>query len=453
MTIAIKPSSEWPAARIEFRKLDSLIPYARNARAHSAEQIDKIAAAIKEWGWTNPVLIDEGGGIIAGHGRVMAAHKLGIDEVPAAIAEGWSEAQKRAFVIADNRMAELATWDQELLAVELADLAEYGDLLAFSAEDLLAAAQEQASGASSESAGTLADRFLIPPFSILNAREGWWQNRKRAWLGLGIQSETGRKENLLKMSETVNAAMGANGTSIFDPVLCEIAYRWFCPPGGTILDPFAGGSVRGIVAAKLGRQYVGCDLRQEQIDANRAQWEAMADDASLSPVWHCSDSRLIDKVAKGTKADMVFSCPPYADLEQYSDDPADLSNMPYDEFVKAYREIIEKACGLLRHDSFACFVVGEVRGKDGNYLNFVGDTIAAFEAAGLKYYNEIILCTSVGSLPIRAAKMFSASRKVGKTHQNVLVFLKGDAKKATARLGAVEVGDLIEDQEVTGSGS
>lgn len=227
------------------------------------------------------------------------------------------------------------------------------------------------------------------------------------------------------------------GTSIFDPVLCELAYRWFSPKKGTVIDPFAGGSVRGIVASKLERQYIGCELRKEQVDANRAQGTQLCQDPQ--PVWHCGDSRNIQDYCKGVEADFVFSCPPYADLEVYSEDPADISNMKYPEFLEAYREIIAKSCSLLKPDRFAAFVIGEVRDKKGIYRNFMGDTIRAFQDAGLNYYNEAILVTSVGTLPIRAGRVFKAGRKIGKTHQTLLVFVKGDAKKATEACGEIEV--------------
>jgi len=229
-----------------------------------------------------------------------------------------------------------------------------------------------------------------------------------------------------------NLAASSSGTSIFDPVLTELAYRWFSPPGGTVLDPFAGGSVRGIVASHLGRQYHGVELRPEQVAANMAQ-DAIA--RPPKPVWHCGDSRDIKTICAGLRADMVFSCPPYADLEVYSDNPQDLSTLDYPDFVAAYTEIIGAACDLLSPDRFACFVVGEVRDKRGNYRNFVGDTVAAFRAAGLHYYNEAILITAVGSLPIRTGRQFEAGRKLGKTHQNVLVFVKGDGKRAAKACG------------------
>lgn len=262
---------------------------------------------------------------------------------------------------------------------------------------------------------------------------------------------------------TEGNASEQSGTSIFDPVLCEIAYRWFSPPGGTILDPFAGGSVRGIVAAKLGRQYIGIDLSKRQIEANRQQWESMSNEPCLSPsiidgdqdntplppiepVWHIGDSQNIKAICEGVEADLLFTCPPYADLEIYSDDPADISTMDYPSFIGAYRKIIADSCSLLCPDRFACVVVGEVRDKKGNYYNFVGDTVRAFKDAGLEYYNEAILVTAVGSLPIRVGRQFAAGRKLGKTHQNVLVFVKGNGKKAADYCGVCDfnISDTIE---------
>ena len=116
---------QWPADKVERRAVASLIPYARNARTHSDEQVGQIAASIREWGWTVPVLVDEDGGIIAGHGRILAAQRLGIADVPCMVAAGWSEAQKRAYVLADNKLALNAGWDNDLLTVELAELQEF----------------------------------------------------------------------------------------------------------------------------------------------------------------------------------------------------------------------------------------------------------------------------------------------------------------------------------------
>ena len=154
----------------------------------------------------------------------------------------------------------------------------------------------------------VAQKFLAPPFSVLNAREGDWQERKRAWAAMGIKGEVGRGENLIGYSSTCTLSMsGAENTSIFDPVLCELAYRWWSGEGAQILDPFAGGSVRGIVAAHLGRKYWGCELRAEQIEANRAQGAVLCEGKPL-PEWVCGDS--MHEVEKAPEADFIFSCPP-----------------------------------------------------------------------------------------------------------------------------------------------
>ena len=420
---------------IEYRAIDELIPFVNNARTHNDEQVAQIAASIKEFGWTNPILVDDGRGVIAGHGRLMAARKLGYENVPTIDLEGLSDAQKRAYILADNKLAENAGWDNDLLKIELGGLDDEGfdlSLIGFSQIDLNNLLNDQ------KPKGSLSDKFGAPPFSVLNAREGWWQDRKREWLSLGIESELGRGEELLGF-RSLAARFGNRGgteanTSVFDPVLCELLYQWFSPMGGVVLDPFAGGSVRGVVAAELGREYVGYELRADQINANKRQASRIC--SNIVPAWVNADSRGIDKAK--IDADFVFSCPPYADLEKYSDDPKDLSTLEYKEFLPAYREIIAKACAKLKEGRFACFVVGEVRDQGGNYRNFVSDTIDAFLSAGLSYYNEIILVTAVGSLPVRSGRVFEASRKIGKTHQNVLVFVKGDGKEATLNLGPVQ---------------
>ena len=137
---------KWPADKILRRKVEELIPYARNARTHTDEQVAQVAASMREWGWTNPVLVDETNTILAGHARVLAARKLGLAEVPVVIATGWSEAQKRAYVLADNQLALNAGWDIPMLQTELAELAGWDfdlSLLGFENLDALLASQNE----------------------------------------------------------------------------------------------------------------------------------------------------------------------------------------------------------------------------------------------------------------------------------------------------------------------
>lgn len=229
-----------------------------------------------------------------------------------------------------------------------------------------------------------------------------------------------------KVKEGTRQMTDTQGTSIFDPVLTELAYRWWCPPEGQIVDPFAGGSVRGIVAGLLGFHYHGIDLSAEQVAANESQRDEIAPYAPIR--WVAGDS--MTELDDAPLADMIFTCPPYGDLERYSDDPADLSTMEYHTFIAAYRRIILRCMLQLRDDSFACFVVGDFRDKrTGMYRGFVADTINAFRDVGMPLYNDAVLVTPVASASMRASRQFSAGRKLVKTHQNVLVFVKGNPSR------------------------
>jgi hypothetical protein len=299
--------------------------------------------------------------------------------------------------------------------------------------------------------GLVASRFGFPPFSVLDARSGDWQRRKRAWISIGIRGEIGRGfvrphgKDTRPVGYNWNTEYTGgdcwrgsnsndNAASVFDPVLCECMYRWFVPSGGQVVDPFAGGSVRGIVAGCLGLKYWGCDLRQEQVDANYEQGKKI--ELSILPNWVCGDS--LETLPSAPETDFLFTCPPYGDLERYSDNPRDLSTMERNTFETIYSQIIFKAIQRLKSNRFVCFVVGDFRDKRGYYRDFVSTTIAAFRNAKCELYNEAILVTSIGSGSMRVTKQFTkqfeASRKFVKTHQNVLIFCKGDWRQAMAAI-------------------
>lgn len=268
----------------------------------------------------------------------------------------------------------------------------------------------------------LRNKFIEPPFSVLDTKSGSWQKRKKLWIQKGIKSELGRNSKVINMGTTAIEKNSANYVSVFDPALCEVLYHWFCEEGGNILDPFAGGSVRGIVANFLGYKYTGIDIREEQIISNREQALDILP-INNQPQWYVGDSNKVLEDNWNVKFDMVMSCPPYSDLEVYSDLEGDISNKPYEEFLKLYESIIEKSCKLLKSGGYACFVVGEVRDKKGNYIGFVPDTIGAFKKCGMQFYNEAILLNSVASASMRANGNMK-SRKLVKIHQNILVFKK-----------------------------
>lgn len=218
-------------------------------------------------------------------------------------------------------------------------------------------------------------------------------------------------------------------TSLFDPYLCKLIYSWFTKENDLIFDPFAGGAVRGIIAGSMNRKYLGCDIRQEQIEENYKILDL--NQLNIKPIWKNIDSV---KYNHSEKYDFVFSCPPYGNLEKYSDIDGDISNLEYNSFIESYSEIISKSLKNLKDNSFACFVVGDFRNKKGNYNGFVRDTEIIFKNNNCHLYNEFILINTVGTLRLRVGKQFDSSRKNGKCHQNILVFIKGDAKKATDKI-------------------
>lgn len=293
---------------------------------------------------------------------------------------------------------------------------------------------------------SLADKFVVPPMSVLDRRAGEWQARKRRWLSLGIRSELGRDleersgvwkrtdpfAQMLREKWYQATTSPIDGTSIFDPVICELTYRWLTRPWDRILDPFAGGSVRGITASVLSRFYVGIDLRPEQIAANQEQ----AGIGGLPPPrWIAGDSLELERLLHPEQRfDLVFSCPPYGDLEQYSDDPRDLSVMDYEEFRLAHQRIILEATQRLRDDRFAAWVISDIRDRRGSYRGLVAETIRAFDRAGLALHNDAVVLDALGIAALRAERPFRATRKLTRVHQHLLIFVKGNAKRATERL-------------------
>lgn len=269
----------------------------------------------------------------------------------------------------------------------------------------------------------------IKPFSILDTRTKEWQDRKRWWIKTyGIKSELGREdtESKSKFWETDEPSV-----SIFDATLCELMYKWFTPKGGTILDPFAGGSVRGIVAEESGYKYIGIDVSETQIEANKKQ--------SSKPTYFVGDSEVqLDNVVNDGSVDFVFTCPPYYDLEVYSNDGRDLSNLSVEEFDKKYKSILKKSTDKLKDNRFFAIVVSEVREqsvtgnyKIGKYKGLVWKTIQFLEECGLNFYNDMVLFNSQHQASRVVDTYFERNRKVASVHQNVLVFVKGNPDIAT----------------------
>ena len=423
---------------IEVLNIDDLIPYENNAKEHPKEQIEQIKKSIIEFNNNDPIAIDENNIIIEGHGRHEALKQLGYEQVECIRLSHLNEEQKKAYRLIHNKLTMNSDYDFNLLEQELMNIQDI-DMLEFDFD--MSFLNEDEEEIKEEASKKLTDEFLIPPISVFDTRQGYWQDRKRAWKSLGISSDVGRDEALLgqglKQLAEKQGSKTLTGTSIFDPVLCEVMYKWFNVHEGSIFDCFAGGSVRGIVAEKLGYKYTGIDLRKEQIEANILNAQEMG----LNPTWICDDSLNADLYIEDDSVDLLFSCPPYADLEVYSDDERDISNMDYERFKEVYRKIIDISCRKVKNDRFAIFVVGDVRDKKGYYRNFIDYTKECFNKNGFMTYNEIILLEQLGTIPLRARYVFK-KRKVAKAHQNILIFYKGDINNIPCNYSNIEVGEL-----------
>lgn len=398
-----------------------LKPAKYNPRKITKKEIEKLKMSIQEYGLVQNVVINKDNTIIGGHQRIQACAELGIMEVQA-VRLDLSEEKEKALNIALNKIS--GSFDESALAELLKELEEsQNDLVTGYDNDELARLFFKQNNQVNR---MLIEDYIIPPFSIFDSKQGYWQKRKKEWIEKIGDSGDGRGDALMdegmKSLAAKSGSASLSGTSIFDPVLTEVLYTWFCKEGGTIIDPFAGGNTRGLIASILGYKYIGTDLNSDQLKANQKK----ADELHEKNMEWVNDNGLNLRDHVRNPADMLITCPPYYDLEVYTDHKEDISNADtYEEFLKTYTEILTRTFQLLKEGTFAVVVVGNIRDKDGNYHNFVGDTVTAMCQAGYKFYNEIILATSIATASVRARKTFDAAKKVVKTHQNILFFGKG----------------------------
>ena len=383
-----------------------------------------------------------------------------------------TDAEQREFIIKDN--VGFGEWDMDALANEwdAEELEDWGlDNWDASGWDDGSAGDGTGSGDDAPANGSLNDRFVVPPFSILDTRKGYWQARKKMWREqIGDMGESRndklitspenkykdlyqrtrkhREELGLTFKEYIEKYVPADvleheaskvlskGVSLFDPVLSETMVKWFTPHDGSkIFDCFAGDTYKGLVFAMCGHTFRGVELRQEQVDINNRVIEGRG----LDIQYICDDGQNVAKHFEPESQDMLFSCPPYYDLEVYSEDARDASNQPtYEDFIAILDTAFKAALTCLKPDRFAVVVVGDVRDKrTGFYYDFCGDIKRIFKEAGVNLYNEIILVETGASTALRAAR-YMESRKVAKMHQNVLVFYKGDTKDIKAHFPKIE---------------
>ena len=252
--------------KIEYVPKSELKPYEGNAKLHPAEQVDQIIRSIEQFGFNDPLAVWKDNVVIEGHGRLLAALEMdSIDKVPVIRLDNLTDEQRRAYTLVHNKLTMNSNFDMSLLELELEQIDMDMEQFGFEEKEL-----SFGYGEVGDHGGNLAKKFVVPPFSVLDTRQGYWQDRRKEWESItGNLSET-RNGEYGRLSGGIMDAIN-EGTSNFDPVLAEVMFKWFCVPGGKILDPFGGEQTKGVVAGECGYEYHGCEIRQEQVALNREQ--------------------------------------------------------------------------------------------------------------------------------------------------------------------------------------
>lgn len=430
---------------IEKKKISDLKPAPYNPRKSNEKQETHLKRSLEKFGVVEPIVFNKQTGyIVGGHFRVRELKKLGYKEVECVIVDLNEDDEKELNIRLNANTGEWS-WDELANEWDVEQLDEWGlDVPDFGAEDLLETEGDE--GEEIVAIQKLEDKFIVPPFSILNMREGYWQERKKHWNSLIGDNGESRDDIESKVNATVSnwenkpykgGVIRENSISILDPVLAEITNKWFGLERCKTFDCFAGDSVFGYVSSYLGNNFTGIELRKEQADINNERVKG------FNAKYICDDGRNILNHIEESSQDLLFSCPPYFDLEVYSDLPNDASNQKeYSDFLKILNDAFSNAIKCLKDNRFAVIVCGDVRDKKGNYYRFPDHIKDIFEKNGMPLYNELILVQSVGNGALRANR-YMGSRKVVKMHEQVLVFFKGDTKKIKEIYPKIEI---IEDE-------
>jgi DNA modification methylase len=419
-------------------KISDLIADDKNFNKGSEFGNSLIEKSFRKFGAGRSILIDKNNRIIAGNKSVENAMAIGMEDVQIVESDGTKiiavkrtdidldSEQGREMALADNASAKAnIVFDAEVIEAELGEAVcvEWGidkrkDIITNDDKEIQAVQK-------------LSDRYLIPPFSVLNTREGLWQERKKLWKSLIKDFGESRKETLGSGGITIdenssswmhNPKLG-NGVSLLDPVLSEIVNLWFGLQNSKTFDCFAGDSVFGYVSSYMGNSFTGIELRQEQTNLNNERIKG------FNSKYICDDGRNILNHIEENSQDLLFSCPPYFDLEVYSDMSNDASNQQnYEDFLKIIDTAFTNAIKCLKENRFAVITVGDIRDKKGNYYRFPDHIKDIFNRNNLTLQNELILIEPIAFGAMRAEGNMKF-RKITKCHQNVLVFFKGNPKE------------------------
>ena len=411
---------------------------------------DKIKLSIIKYGFSFPFYIWKSGKtnyILDGHGRFETLCRMQKDgyiipPLPVFYIKAKDKAEAKQKLLRLNSSYGRMTKESVLefvddLEINFDEIALPDTTIDFSSKDDL-----EVDGGGQN--GKLTEAFIIPPFDIFDAKQRAWMDRKRYW-NEKINDKAQARADVEVYSDNMKYAGHETDlptVSILDPVLSEIVCYWFTPNNKSkVFDVFAGDTVFGYVSATLGHSFKGIELRKEQADFNNERTK------ELNAHYFCDDGRNVLKYIKENTQDLLFSCPPYFDLEVYSDLENDASNQEtYEDFYKILDEAFTKAIKCLKQDRFAVIVCGDVRDKKtGGYYDFPNDIINTFKKNGMMLYNNIKLLTPLGTAMLRAGK-YMVYRKTAHIYQDVLVFYKGNQKNIKNIFPEIRVKEFEENE-------
>jgi len=289
-------------------------------------------------------------------------------------------------------------------------------------------------------ANNLKQMFLIEPYSVINTRDGKWQKLKKQWNYLLKEDGSTREEeefskrrntgiqkrnNEIPTEKQKQFMYNDKNISLFDPVISQLCYEWFCVKGGYVIDCCAGDTRKGNVIAHLGGTFTGIELRKEQVEHNNIKAENGAK-------WICDNGENILNHINEKSADMLLSCPPYFNLEVYSELENDISNSQnYDIFINSLKKMYIESIKCLKEDSFACIIIQNIRKVKSqlyiDYYPFKEDIIKIFTENGMFFYNDIVILKANGTAQMRAIPYMN-QKKIVPIHEYLLVFYKGNFK-------------------------
>lgn len=286
----------------------------------------------------------------------------------------------------------------------------------------------------------LKDMFLIEPYSVINTRDQKWQKLKKYWNNILKEDGETREEECFKIRRNTGIQKRNNdiptkkqkqflyndkNISLFDPVVSQLCYQWFCINGGHVIDCCSGDTRKGNVIAKLGGKYTGIELRENQVIHNNSK-------SFEGATWICDSGININRYIPDKSADMILSCPPYYNLEVYSENENDLSNKNnYNDFIELLGQMYSNTIKCLKDDSFACIVIQNIRKTKSqlyiDYYPFKEDIIKIFTNNGMFFYNDIVILKANGTAQMRAIPYMN-QKKIVPIHEYLLVFYKGKFK-------------------------